>query len=307
MSHLQMYSVGAKPKPAAKAQHELPSYRLTLSCRNKPGIVAAVSKFVFDRGGDVYDARQFDDRLANQFFLRLEFTANPDVESLNEWRWDFVPIVERFGMNWTLRSAQERKKVLIMVSKFDHCLVDLLYRARIGELPMDIAAIVSNYPRETYGTQDLNGADFYHLPVTPENKAEQEAKLLEIISRTGTEMVVLARYMQVLSDNLCRNLYGRCINVHHSFLPGFKGAKPYHQAHERGVKLIGATAHFVTSDLDEGPIIEQEVIRISHNDTPQDFVRKGRDVERQVLARGLRYFLEDRLFVNGKTTVTFPD
>jgi len=283
------------------------TYRLTLSCRNRPGIVAAVSKFLFERGADILDARQFDDQPSCRFFMRVEFIADAEAQQINAWRAAFLPIVEQFGCDWALRPVAERKKILIMVSKFDHCLVDLLYRTRIGELAMSITGIVSNHPRESFGHLDSQDIDFHYLPVTPKNKEEQESKLLDIVARTGTDMVVLARYMQVLSDNLCRALSGRCMNVHHSFLPGFKGAKPYHQAHERGVKLIGATAHFVTSDLDEGPIVEQDVIRISHADTPDDLIRKGRDVERQVLARGLRYFVEDRLFLNGKTTVVFPD
>jgi len=196
---------------------------------------------------------------------------------------------------------------LIMASKLDHCLVDLLYRWRIGELPMIICGIVSNHPREVYSSIDFFDIPFYHLPVTPENKPEQEAKLLEIIAKEKVDMVILARYMQILSDHLSKELTGRCINVHHSFLPSFKGAKPYHQAHARGIKLIGATAHFVTSDLDEGPIIEQDVTRVTHGDTPDDLVRKGRDLERTVLSRALRYYLHDRVLNNGATSVVFSD
>lgn len=302
MSELPVGLLGGQPD--CLATH---LYRMVVSCRNQPGIVAAVSKFVADHGGDITDARQFDDRLSGRFFMRLEFMAAFPSVKLNTWRANFMPIVERFGFTWTLREADYRKKVLLMVSKFDHCLEDLLYRVRIGELPMEITGVVSNHPRSTLGKLNIAEEDFHHIPVTPETKSAQERRLLDLVSSTGTEMVVLARYMQVLSDDLSRNLYGRCINVHHSFLPGFKGAKPYHQAYERGVKLIGATSHFVTSDLDEGPIIEQEVIRVTHSDTPDDLVRKGRDVERQVLARGLRYFLEDRVFINGRKTVIFAD
>jgi formyltetrahydrofolate deformylase len=210
-------------------------------------------------------------------------------------------------MEWRLRPRDERRKVMLLVSKFDHCLADLLYRWRIGELPVDITAIVANHPAETYTHLDFNGIPFHYLPVTKETKADQEAKLLALVEETGTELVVLARYMQILSAELSAALHGRCINIHHSFLPGFKGAKPYHQAHERGVKIIGATAHFATGDLDEGPIIEQDVERISHRDTPDNLVRKGRDIERRVLARAVRWWCDDRVFVNGRKTVVFPD
>ena len=194
-----------------------------------------------------------------------------------------------------------------MVSKFDHCLADLLYRWRSGELPMEPVAIIANYPRETYAHIDFDDIPFHYLPVTKETKMEQEAEAWEIIRASKADLVVLARYMQILSDGFAAKLRGRCINIHHSFLPGFKGAKPYHQAHERGVKLIGATAHFVTSDLDEGPIIEQDVERISHRDTPEVLVRKGRDIERRVLARALGHVLEDRVLLNHGKTVVFPD
>jgi formyltetrahydrofolate deformylase len=278
---------------------------ITLACANRPGIVAAVSQFLYDHSCDIRNSHQFDDQ--DRFFIRVVFRrlpASPPAESLERW---FSPIAEKFGMEWTMRPAEQRKRVLIMVSRFDHCLADLLYRWRIGELPMEVSAIVSNYPRDTYAHLDLDGAPFHHLPVNKENKAAQEAELLRIVEETGTDLVVLARYMQVLSDDLSRKLAGRCINIHHSFLPGFKGAKPYHQAFERGVKLIGATAHFVTADLDEGPIIEQDVERITHADTPEDLVRKGRDIERRVLSRAVRYHLADRVLVNGHKTVVFPD
>ncbi len=278
---------------------------LTLACSNRPGIVAAVSQFLFDHTCDIRNSHQFDDQ--DRFFIRVVFRRLADAPSaLNIERW-FLPIAEKFGMEWSLRSVEARKRVLIMASRFDHCLADLLYRWRIGELPMEISAIVSNYPRETYAHLDFEGVPFHHLPVSRDTKADQEARLIGIIEETKTDFVVLARYMQVLSDDLSRRLAGRCINIHHSFLPGFKGAKPYHQAFERGVKLIGATAHFVTADLDEGPIIEQDVERITHADTPDDLVRKGRDIERRVLARAVRYHLADRVLVNGHKTVVFPD
>ena len=278
---------------------------ITLACANRPGIVAAVSQFLYDHGCDIRTSSQFDDQ--DRFFIRVVFRRlgeAPPVASVERW---FTPIAEKFGMDWTMRPLSRRKRVLIMASRFDHCLVDLLYRWRIGELAMDVAAVVSNYPRDTYADIDFGDAPFHHLPVTANTKPEQEAALMRIVEETGTDVVVLARYMQVLSDDLSRRLAGRCINIHHSFLPGFKGAKPYHQAYERGVKLIGATAHFVTADLDEGPIIEQDVERITHADTPEDLVRKGRDIERRVLARAVRYHLADRVLVNGRKTVVFPD
>jgi formyltetrahydrofolate deformylase len=233
-------------------------------------------------------------------FRRL--AAAPPAESIERW---FLPIAEKFDMAWSLRPADRRKRVLIMVSRFDHCLADLLYRWRIGELPMEVAAIVANYPRDTYAHLDLDGIPFHHLPVTRDNKAEQEANLLAIIEETQTDFVVLARYMQVLSDDLSRRLTGRVINIHHSFLPGFKGAKPYHQAYARGVKMIGATAHYVTSDLDEGPIIAQDVESITHADRPDALVAKGRDIERRVLAQAVKLHLEDRVLLNGAKTVVF--
>ncbi|RRN62642.1 formyltetrahydrofolate deformylase [Caulobacter sp. 602-1] len=278
---------------------------LTLSCPDQRGIVAKVSAFLFERGCNILDAQQFDDQETGQFFMRVVFDA--DGADRAALRAEFGTVGEAFKMKWTLRDRAERYRVLLLASKFDHCLADLVYRWRIGELPMDIAGVVSNHPAETYEHIDLSGLPFHHLPVTKETKFEQEAELWKLIQDTRTDIVVLARYMQVLSDGLSAKLQGRCINIHHSFLPGFKGAKPYHQAHARGVKLIGASAHYVTGDLDEGPIIEQDVERISHRDTPEDLVRKGRDIERRVLARALRYRLEDRVLLNGRKTVVFTD
>lgn len=278
---------------------------LTLSCPDQRGIVAKVSAFLFERGCNILDAQQFDDQETGQFFMRVVFDA--DGADRAALRAEFGTVGDAFKMKWTLRDRAERYRVLLLASKFDHCLADLVYRWRIGELPMDIAGVVSNHPAETYEHIDLSGLPFHHLPVTKETKFEQEAELWKLIQDTRTDIVVLARYMQVLSDGLSAKLQGRCINIHHSFLPGFKGAKPYHQAHARGVKLIGASAHYVTGDLDEGPIIEQDVERISHRDTPEDLVRKGRDIERRVLARALRYRLEDRVLLNGRKTVVFTD
>jgi len=217
------------------------------------------------------------------------------------------PVAARFDMDWSLRPQGEKRRVLILASKFDHCLADLLYRWRTGELPMDLVGVVSNHPRETYERLRFDDLEFHHLPVTRGSKEAQEAQIWSLVQSTGTDLVVLARYMQILSDDLAAKLSGRCINIHHSFLPGFKGAKPYHQAHARGVKLIGATAHYVTADLDEGPIIEQDVERISHRDRPDDLVRKGRDIERRVLASAVRYHLTDRIIMNGTSTVVFPE
>ena len=280
------------------------NYYLTLTCPNKPGIVAAVSTYIYEAGGDIEEAQQFDDKASKRFFMRVSFSCNSDSNTLKA---GFVEIAKRFELTWELRAVKDLKRVLIMASKLDHCLVDLLYRWRIGELPMIICGIVSNHPRDVYASIDFADIPFYHLPVTAETKPAQEAKLLEIIAEAKVDMVILARYMQILSDDLSTKLSGRCINVHHSFLPSFKGAKPYHQAHARGIKLIGATAHFVTSDLDEGPIIEQDVTRVTHGDTPDDLVRKGRDLERTVLSRALRYYLHDRVLINGATSVVFSD
>ncbi len=281
---------------------------LTLSCPDRHGIVAAVSAFLLARDANISDAQQFGDASSATFFMRVVFEpAEGDAEAVI--RDAFAPLAARFEMDWTLRGAEPRK-VMILTSKFDHCLADLLYRWRIDELPMQVTAVVSNHPRELIGHVDLGDLPFHHLPLKAGDaaaKAEQEKTLLRLIEETGTELVVLARYMQILSDDLSRALAGRCINIHHSFLPGFKGAKPYHQAHARGVKVIGATAHYVTPDLDEGPIIEQDVERISHRDTPADLIRKGRDIERRVLARAVRRHLEDRVLLHGAKTVVFED
>jgi formyltetrahydrofolate deformylase len=282
-----------------------PSFILTLSCPNRPGIVAAVANAILEGGGDIREAQQYDDTATGRFFMRVVFAALEGGLDAQGWREAFAPLAERFALRWTLRDAAAPRRVMVLVSKPDHCLADLLYRRRIGELSMDLHAIASNHPAETFAHLDMSGIPFHHLPVTPETKLEQETALWQLIRDTGTELVVLARYMQVLSSGLAAKLAGRCINIHHSFLPGFKGAKPYHQAHERGVKLIGATAHYVTGDLDEGPIIEQDVERVTHADTPEDLVRKGRDIERRVLARAVAWHLQDRVLLNGRKTVVF--
>lgn len=278
---------------------------LVLSCPDRPGIVAAVSTLLFEAGCNILDAQQFDDTETGQFFMRVVFDRLDDAKSQAEIAASLDDLAKRFAMAFRLRERSARKRVALLVSKFDHCLADLLYRWRIGELPMEITAIVSDHGREHLASTDLGELPFHHFPVTKQTKMEQEAQIWELVQKTKTDLVVLARYMQILSDGFSAKLAGRCINIHHSFLPGFKGAKPYHQAHERGVKLIGATAHYVTSDLDEGPIIEQDVERISHRDAPDDLVRKGRDIERRVLARAVRHHLEDRVMLNGKKTVVF--
>ena len=281
---------------------------LTLSCANRPGIVAAVSRHLFDKGGDIREAHQFDDAETGRFFMRVRFSvlsnASPDAAAIEE---GLAPIAREFGMNLSVRPVEQRLKVLILVSRFDHCLADLLYRWQIDELPMDIVGIVSNHPRKTYDHLNFRDIPFHHLPVTKATKPEQEAQILALVEETGAELVVLARYMQVLSDRMAAALSGRCINIHHSFLPGFKGARPYHQAHARGVKLIGATAHYVTANLDEGPIIEQDVERITHQHAAEDLVRKGRDIERRVLSRAIAWHIAGRVILNGDKTVVFRD
>lgn len=277
---------------------------LTLSCPDRHGIVAAVSAFLLQRDANISDAQQFGDAQSGWFFMRVVFEPS-ERDSEQAIRDAFAPLGERFEMEWTLRGPEPRK-VMILTSRFDHCLADLLYRWRIDELPMQVTAIVSNHPRDMIGHVDLGELPFHHLPMGGDKPA-QEAKLLALIEETGTELVVLARYMQILSDDLSAQLAGRCINIHHSFLPGFKGAKPYHQAHARGVKVIGATAHYVTADLDEGPIIEQDVERISHRDAPEDLIRKGRDIERRVLARAVSHHLNDRILMHDGKTIVFAD
>jgi len=279
-------------------------YTLRLQCTDRPGLVATVASYLAGEGCNIVDAQQFNDRITDMFFMRVAFTPG-EGKSLDVLRSGFAPIAEQAAMQWSLRDRGMPKKVVLMVSKWDHCLGDLLYRHRIGELPMDIVAIISNHPRELLHTSLTDGVPFHHLPITRETKPQQEAQIKRIVEETGAELVVLARYMQILSDDLVGFLSGRCINIHHSFLPGFKGAKPYHQAYDRGVKMIGATAHYVTADLDEGPIIHQDVERIGHADEPDELVRKGRDIERRVLSEAVRLHLDDRVFMNGARTVVF--
>jgi formyltetrahydrofolate deformylase len=279
-------------------------YILTLSCRDRPGLVAAVSALLFAQGGNILEAQQFDDCETGLFFMRVVFaTAQPfdDVEQA------IHALADRYRMRCRLRAARQRQKVLILVSKFDHCLGDLLYRTRIGELNMDVVGIASNHPLTAHNPGLIGDAPFHYLPVNPDAKQAQETQIKALVDDSGADLVILARYMQILSDDLAAFLSGRCINIHHSFLPGFKGAKPYHQAHARGVKMIGATAHYVTSDLDEGPIIHQDVEAISHADSPDDLVAKGRNIEQRVLARAVLYHLQERVLINGGKTVVFRD
>lgn len=279
---------------------------LTLSCPDRPGLVAGVARMLAENGGNIMESQQFNDKESDLFFMRVVFEVEEGAGT-DGLRAAFGPYADERQMEWRLRPAEESRKVLLMVSKFDHCLGDLLYRVRIGEMPMEVVGIVCNHPREALKISLIGDIPFHHLPVTKDTKPQQEAQIKEIVNATGAELVVLARYMQILSDDMSAFLSGRCINIHHSFLPGFKGAKPYHQAHARGVKMIGATAHYVTEDLDEGPIIHQDVEEISHADTPDDLVRKGRDIERRVLAQAVHWHLQDRVFVNGTKTVVFKD
>jgi formyltetrahydrofolate deformylase len=278
-------------------------YILTLSCASAPGQVAAVTAFLEAHGCYIDEISAFDDKLSQSFFARFVFHAVNGIDlPLDRMREDFQEISRRFGMDWSMTAVATRPRVLIMVSKLDHCLNDLIYRWRMGELKMDITAVVSNHP-DLEPIAAANGIAFHHLPITPETKPQQEEKVLAIIEDTRAELVVLARYMQVLSPELSARLSGRAINIHHSFLPGFKGARPYHQAHARGVKLIGATAHYVTTDLDEGPIIEQVVERVDHSYEPDQLLTAGRDMECLALSRAVKYQIERRVFLNGSRTV----
>lgn len=283
----------------------LPIYILTVSCPEARGIVSAISGFVSDQDCDIIEMSQYDDLNTGKYFSRVVFRSSDTTRlSLAELRTSFCAVAQRFDMTWQMHHQERRPRVLVMVSKFDHCLENLFYRTRTGELKMHIAAVVSNHETLREAAES-RGIPFHYLPVTPETKAEQEKRLLHIIEESGSELVILARYMQVLSDDLCNILSGRAINIHHSFLPGFKGAKPYQQAYDRGVKHIGATAHYVTADLDEGPIIEQVVERIDHVYHPNDLVVAGRDYECLALSRAVKLHVEGRVFLNGNKTVVF--
>jgi formyltetrahydrofolate deformylase len=276
-------------------------YVLTLTCPEQLGIVHAVSGFLVEHGCDIVDNRQFD---SERFYMRVHFAARRMPVSLDALRESFARTASVYGMEWQLHDLDTRPRVLIMVSKFGHCLNDLLYRWQTGQLKIDIPLIVSNHPA-FWRLAESYGIPFAHIPVTHETKADGEAKLLDLIASHNIELTVLARYMQVLSDNLCQKLEGRVINIHHSFLPSFKGAKPYHQAFDRGVKVVGATAHYVTPDLDEGPIIEQEVIRVDHTQDAEQLAIAGRDAECLALARAVQWHVERRVLLNGTRTVVF--
>ncbi len=298
------YEVMSESQPTQPDQRDRnDQYVLTLSCPDKKGIVHAVSSYLFMTGCNIEDSQQFGDRDTGLFFMRVHFTAEPQVD-VEKLRASFAAVGDSFGMDWQIHRADEKMRIVLMVSKFGHCLNDLLFRSRIGALPVEIAAVVSNHTdfAELVGSYNV---PFHHIPVTRDTKEQAEAQLLELVEKEHVELVVLARYMQVLSDDLCKALAGRVINIHHSFLPSFKGARPYHQAHARGVKLIGATAHYVTADLDEGPIIEQEVERVGHDVTPDQLVAIGRDVECQALARAVKWHSERRVLLNGTRTVIF--
>ena len=276
---------------------------LTLSCADRPGIVAAVTTELAALNANIAESNQFWDRETGTFFMRLAFSA-PDSADRAAIERALRPAIERFGMRTALVDEGRKKKIVVMVSKFDHALLHLLYQIRVGWLDAEVAAIVSNH-EDSRATADYEAIPYHYLPLKKDDKASQEAEVLKLVKDSGAELVVLARYMQILSNSLATRLYGQIINIHHSFLPSFKGAKPYHQAHERGVKIIGATAHYVTPDLDEGPIIEQETARVTHAMSPDDLIAAGRDIESRVLARAVKLHLESRVMLNGKRTVVF--
>lgn len=279
-------------------------YTLTVTCETQRGIVAKISGYLAEKGCNITDLAQFDDTETGRFFSRVTFVSEEGT-GIDELREGFAPIAADFDMVWKFHDPSERMKVIIMVSRFGHCLNDLLYRVRIGALPIDIVAVISNHMdyQKVVVNQDI---PFHCIKVTKENKPQAEAAIMDVVRETGAELIVLARYMQILSDEMCQKMSGRIINIHHSFLPSFKGANPYKQAYERGVKLIGATSHYVTADLDEGPIIEQDTVRITHAQSPSDYVSLGRDVESQVLARAIHAHIHHRVFLNGNKTVVFP-
>jgi formyltetrahydrofolate deformylase len=285
----------------ADAQHGV----LVLSCQDAPGIVHAVSGLLVQEQCTIVESHQFDSLTSGMFYMRVEF-AHADGSPLDipALRSAFEPIAERFQMSWRLADAAERQRVLIMVSQYAHCLNELLFRNSVGELNLDVVAIVSNHTT-LEGIADFYGIPFHHIPVTRETKADAEAALLDIVREKRVELVVLARYMQILSDDLCKQLEGRAINIHHSMLPSFKGARPYHQAHARGVKFIGATAHYVTAELDEGPIIEQEMLRVDHSLSPEQLAARGREAETRALAHAVRWHTENRVIIRGNRTVVF--
>ena len=312
---------------AAQAPPAVPEFVVTISCPDKPGIVAAVTRMLFEHGGNIEESQQFDDERSDHFFMRVRFSytsaegepgigeapagsgddagTDPGVGgALGAWRTRMAQVAAEFDMTWELWSATAPYRTLIMVSKAGHCLNDLLFRWQTGAINMTIPAIVSNH-RDLEPLARFYGIPFHHIPITAETKEQAEAALMELVEQYDVHLVVLARYMQVLSDQLCQRMSGRIINIHHSFLPSFKGGKPYHQAFERGVKLVGATAHYVTADLDEGPIIEQDVTRVDHRMGPADLVRSGQDVEADVLSRAVKWHCDNRVILNTDRTVVF--
>ncbi|KRE78797.1 formyltetrahydrofolate deformylase [Arthrobacter sp. Soil763] len=285
-----------------RAEEAGAEFVLTLDCAESPGIISSVSKFLLDHGCNIIDIKQFGDRQEQHFFMRVHFVSSGNAPSAEALRQDFTPVAGEWAMNWRLEPHGRKQRILVMVSKYGHCLNDLLFRARTGELPVEIVAVVSNH-RDHEDLVGWHGIPFHHVPVSQATKPEAEATLLSLVDTYQVELVVLARYMQVLSDNLTARLAGKAINIHHSFLPSFKGAKPYHQAYERGVKTVGATAHYVNSELDEGPIIAQQVIEVDHTYTPADLVTVGRDAECKALTNAVRWHSEGRIILSGNRTV----
>lgn len=296
-----MTAIQTEPSAAVSSGTSV-EHVLTLDCPEGPGIVHAVSGFLLEHGCDIIDNKQFGDRAEGHFFMRVHFASDGDDTTVDTLRASFAPVGEKYGMNWQLERQGYKRKVLIMVSKFGHCLNDLLFRARIGELPIDVVGVVSNH-LDHQGLAEWHGIPYFHVPVTAATKPAAEARLLDIIDELDVKLVVLARYMQVLSDDLARKLDGRAINIHHSFLPSFKGAKPYHQAYARGVKTVGATAHYVNGELDEGPIISQQVVEVDHTFGPEDLVAAGRDTECKALSNAVRWHCEGRIILNGNRTI----
>ena len=279
-------------------------YILTLSCPDRVGVVAAVSALIAQNGGWISEAQHHSERASQRFFMRQEILASSLPFELDELRQRFQTVAARFDMDWTMRDSAQKKRVVILVSKGGHCLYDLLSRWRSQELEIEIVCVISNH--ETFrGLVEWHGIPYHHVPVTPDTKAEAYRQMMDLFEAASGEVMVLARYMQILSGEMCDRYAGKIINIHHSFLPSFIGAKPYHQAYARGVKLIGATCHYVTEDLDCGPIIDQDVLRIDHSDSPKDLVRYGKDIEKTVLARGLRYHIEDRVMLHDNKTIVF--
>jgi formyltetrahydrofolate deformylase len=277
---------------------------LTVKCQSSRGIVAAITTYLSENGCNIFDLSQFNDTDTGQFFLRLTFASENNV-SHDKLAAGFSDVAEKFSLEFGFHDATQKMKIVVMVSRFGHCLHDLLYRSRIGALPVEIVAVISNH-LDYQDQVEANNIAFHHIPVTRENKAKAEAQILEIVENVEAELIVLARYMQVLSDKMCERMSGRIINIHHSFLPSFKGANPYKQAYKRGVRMIGATAHYVTADLDEGPIIEQDIVRVTHAQSASDYVSLGRDVEAQVLSRAIHAHAHKRVFLNDGKTVVFP-